>query len=240
MIRIGTSGWAYEHWKGIFYPGDLPQDERLRFYAHSFRTVEVNNTFYHLPSEEAVRGWKQAVPDDFLFAVKASRYITHMKKLLAPEQPLKLFLARMEALGEKLGPVLFQLPPGWHVNAERLRRFVESLSPGHRYAFEFRDASWYTEEVYAILQAGGCAFCIHDHQDAPSPLVVTGKFAYVRFHGTLGGYAGRYHERALSDWAYRLKAWQEEGVEAFCYFNNDWRGYAVENAKELHEMILGD
>ncbi len=154
----------------------------LSLYVQSFQTVEINNTFYRLPEEETVRRWREKAPDGFLFAVKASRYITHLKHLLNAEGAVNQFLERINLLEEKLGPILFQLSPQWHVNAERLRNFVAVLPEERRYAFEFRHHSWYTEEIFQILEEGGCSFCIHDHRDAPSPEEITARFAYVRLH----------------------------------------------------------
>jgi uncharacterized protein YecE (DUF72 family) len=168
-----------------------------------------------------------------VFAVKANRYITHMKNLLEPEEPVARMMDRIQELGEKLGPILFQLPPGWHVNASRLANFVGILPGGHRYAFEFRHESWYADPVYDVLEQSGSAFCIHDHRDAPSPRRVTADFIYVRFHGRGGGYEGRYPSADLSGWADTIAGWRDEGLDVYGYFNNDFRGYAVENAREL-------
>lgn len=239
MIRIGTSGWMYDHWVGVFYPTDLAREEWLSFYAGAFQTVEVNNTFYHLPSRDAVAGWEANVPEGFLFAIKANRYITHIKNLLDPQEAVGNLLDRIAVLGGKLGPILFQLPPHWHVNAGRLRDFVGTLPAGRRYAFEFREPTWYTDEVYDILRQGGHAFCMHDHRDAPSSERVTADFAYVRFHGRTGAYEGRYSAADLSAWAHKLAGWDGEGIDVYVYFNNDWRGHAVGNATELKELLAG-
>jgi uncharacterized protein YecE (DUF72 family) len=237
MIRIGTSGWAYDDWQGIFYPEDLLQDEHLPFYAEFFGTVEINNTFYNLPSEGAVEAWRERVPEGFVFATKASRYITHVKNLLDPEKPVQQFLERVELLGQKLGPILFQLPPSWNVNAERIRGFISILPQGHRYAFEFRDDSWYTEEVFEILEDSGCAFCIHDHEDAPSPERITAGFSYIRFHGSDGSYEGKYEQESLAGWAEKLATWAKDGLDLYCYFNNDYHGYALDNVSQLKQLI---
>jgi uncharacterized protein YecE (DUF72 family) len=237
VILIGTSGWAYDHWKGIFYEKDASQQDLLSAYADSFRTVEINNTFYGLPSAETVEEWRCGVPDGFTFAVKANRYITHMKNLLEPEQPVARMMGRVRGLGDKLGPILFQLPPGWHVNVERLAGFVDVLPGDRRYAFEFRHKSWYADPVYDVLEGSGCAFCIHDHRDAPAPRRVTADFVYVRFHGRRGGYEGKYLSSDLSAWADTIAGWREEGLDVYGYFNNDYRGYAVENAQELIALL---
>jgi uncharacterized protein YecE (DUF72 family) len=237
MIRIGTSGWVYEHWRGVFYPRDLPQEDWLPFFADHFATVEINNTFYHLPQEETVRNWATLAPKDFLFAVKASRYITHVKNLLDPEKPVATFMDRAGMLGDKLGPILFQLPPHWNVNPERLADFIAVLPGAHRYAFEFRDASWYTDEVFQILQENDCAFCIHNHHDAPSPNRLTADYTYIRFHGPGGSYEGGYRPDVLREWAARMVGWDEDGIDVYCYFNNDPQGHAIKNASELEDMV---
>lgn len=240
MILIGTSGWLYDHWKGILYREGASSEELLPAYADSFHTVEVNSTFYGLPSAETVEAWRRAVPAEFVFAVKANRYITHMKNLLEPEEPVERMMERVQGLGNKLGPILFQLPPGWHVNAGRLASFIDILPPDRRYAFEFRHESWYAEPVYDVLEENGCAFCIHDHRDAPSPRRVTADFVYVRFHGSRGGYEGKYPSADLSAWADTIAAWRGGGLDVYGYFNNDFRGYAVENARELIRLLGQD
>jgi uncharacterized protein YecE (DUF72 family) len=237
MIKIGTSGWMYDHWKGPFYPKDIGSDEMLPFYAQTFDTVEVNNTFYQLPSKEKVRRWGEDSPTGFLFVIKANRYITHMKNLLDPEEPVNTLMERVEILDAKLGPILFQLPPHWNVNAERLADFLEVLPQGPRYVFEFRDESWYTDEIYRLLEEGEAAFCIHDHHDAPSPEEVTADFTYLRFHGPTGDYEGKYREGDLRGWAEKIAEWQESGRDVYAYFNNDMRGYAVENARGLRRHV---
>ena len=237
MIRIGTSGWMYDDWRDLLYPEDASREEWLGIYAESFDTVEVNNTFYQLPDAETVEAWKHRAPAGFLFAVKANRYITHMKNLLEPEEPVERMMKRVNGLGEKLGPILFQLPPGWHVNAERLASFIAVLPQGRRYVFEFRHESWYTGAVYDILEENGCAFCIHDHQDAPSPQRVTADFVYVRFHGQKGGYEGKYPSAGMSDWADTIVGCRERELDVYGYFNNDFHGYAIENARELLALL---
>lgn len=237
MIKIGTSGWMYDHWKGPFYPEDISSDDMLPFFAQTFDTVEVNNTFYQLPSEEKVRRWEEDSPADFLFVIKANRYITHMKNLLDPEEPVNTLMDRVGILDDKLGPILFQLPPHWNVNAERLANFLEVLPQGPRYVFEFRDESWYTDEIYHLLEEREAAFCIHDHRDAPSPEKVTTDFVYLRFHGPTGDYGGEYRKEDLRGWAEKMAGWQEDGGDVYAYFNNDMRGYAVENARELRGYV---
>jgi uncharacterized protein YecE (DUF72 family) len=209
----------------------------LLFYAQTFDTVEVNNTFYQLPSKDKVRRWEKDSTAGFLFVIKANRYITHMKNLLDPEEPVNTLMERIEILGEKLGPILFQLPPHWNVNAERLANLLEVLPQDPRYAFEFRDESWYVDEIYHLLEEEEAAFCIHDHRDAPSPEKVTADFVYLRFHGPRGDYEGKYREKDLRGWAERIAAWREADRDVYAYFNNDMRGYAVENARELRRYV---
>jgi len=237
MIKIGTSGWMYDHWKGPFYPEDIGSDDMLPFYTQTFDTVEVNNTFYQLPSEEKVRRWEEDSPADFLFVIKANRYITHMKNLLDPEEPVNTLMDRVGILDDKLGPTLFQLPPHWNVNAERLANFLEVLPQGPHYVFEFRDESWYIDAIYRLLEERNVAFCIHDHCDAPSPERVTTDFIYLRFHGPTGDYGGKYRQADLRGWAEKIVGWREADRHVYAYFNNDMRGYAVENAWELRRYV---
>jgi uncharacterized protein YecE (DUF72 family) len=236
-IHIGTSGWHYDHWRGPFYSHDLSKDEFLRYYSYHFQTVEINNTFYQLPERKTLSAWCDTVPAGFLFSVKASRYITHMKKLKDPEESLTNFLERIKVLEDKLGPVLFQLPPNWNFNSERLGTFLDSLPPDYRYAFEFRDPSWLNSQAYKALAKHRAAFCIYDFDRRLSPKEVTADFVYVRLHGPNGPYQGQYKTKALSGWAGAFSTWSSEGKEIYCYFDNDQHGYAVRNALELQEMV---
>jgi uncharacterized protein YecE (DUF72 family) len=232
-IHIGTSGWYYEHWEGPFYPDGIAKGSYLEHYVEHLHTVEINNTFYQLPEEKTLQNWRDTVPDSFVFAAKASRYITHMKKLKDPEEPVATFLGRVEVLGDKLGPILFQLPPNWHFNRERLTAFLGALPSGHRYAFELRDPDWLNGEAYEILEAHDAALCIYDFQGRQSPRKVTTSFVYVRLHGPYGGYRGKYSREALAGWAGALSSWLRQGRDVYCYFDNDEAGYAVQNALEL-------
>jgi uncharacterized protein YecE (DUF72 family) len=236
-IYIGTSGWHYQHWKGPFYPEDLPDKRLLDYYLKHFQTAEINNTFYQLPEKKTFVQWRESVPEGFLFAVKASRYITHMKKLKDPQEPLANFMGRVAGLGEKLGPILFQLPPKWHFNLERLQDFLKALPGDYRHTFEFRDPSWFNEQTNQALAERGAAFCIYDFEQRQSPRSVTADFVYVRLHGPDGAYQGSYDDRTLSDWAEAFSAWAEQGKEVFCYFDNDERGYAAQNALKLKELL---
>ena len=238
-LLIGTSGWVYPHWKEVFYPLDLPQREWLAFYARHFATVEVNNSFYRLPSEQAFKDWREKAPEGFTFAVKANRFITHLKKLKAPPDSVELFLKRTRLLGEKLGRILFQLPPRWRCNPSRLQAFLELLPDDLLYAFEFRDESWLTEEVFGILKGKGVAFCIISLPGFDCPIRVTAPFAYIRMHGSGLIYGGLYSTDELAYWAGVVSGLLREGINVYVYFNNDAFGFAVRNACELREMLTG-
>ena len=240
MIHIGTSGWHYDHWLGPFYPPGLPKSRFLEFYSERFKAVEINNSFYRLPEKETFLQWQKTVPADFVFAVKASRYITHMKKLKDPEDPVSNFLDKASGLGDKLGPILFQLPPHWKVNLERLATFLQALPAGRRYVFEFRDSSWFDERVYDLLRQHNAGFCMHDMDGQPTPRVVTSSLVYVRFHGPGRRYAGKYTPDELRGWADAFSNWAREGRTVHCYFNNDERGYAIEDAREMSDLLGKD
>jgi uncharacterized protein YecE (DUF72 family) len=236
-ILIGTSGWHYRHWVGTYYPPKTPARLFLDLYLRDFATVELNNSFYRLPAPEALAQWRDAVPARFRFAVKASRFITHFKKLKDSEGSFRLFFDRVRVLGGRLGPILFQLPPGWHYDGARLRDFLASLPRGPRYVFEFRDRDWYRDEAFALLDRSGAGFCIHDMPDSASPEAVTGKLAYVRFHGPTGKYQGSYPDRDLARWAAKMRAWSERRIPVYAYFNNDIGGFAPKNAKTLMALL---
>jgi uncharacterized protein YecE (DUF72 family) len=238
-IRIGTSGWNYHHWLGAFYPKGTRQQHLLAAYADRFDSVEINRTFYKLPAAKAVAAWREQSPADFLFAAKASRYLTHMKKLKDPEEPVARLLGCVEALGEKLGPLLFQLPPRWRANPDRLERFLEQLPGGHRYAFELRDPTWHADRVLELLSNRDAAFCIFDLAGERSPIEVTAGFIYIRLHGPGAAYQGSYDGRTLSGWARRILGWSEAGKDVYCYFDNDEKAYAPHDALRLKEMVEG-
>lgn len=236
-VRVGTSGWSYRHWKGPFYPVELPDSAWLDFYARHFRTVEIDSSFYRLPDERTLCRWRNAVPPDFVFAVKASRYITHMKKLKDPGLNIPLFLRRIEFLGEKLGPILFQLPAQMGFNEERLRGFLQVLPPQWRYVFEFRNPNWHVGRTFALLREHQAAFCIYELDGRLSPREVTADFVYVRLHGPDGPYRGQYDNAALENWAATLRRWSTEGKDCYCYFDNDQCGYAVQDAHRLGGIL---
>ena len=236
-IQIGTSGWHYEHWVGPFYPADLKPEEMLSFYSSSFSAVEINNSFYRLPTRKSLGTWKHSTPDGFVFVFKASRYITHMKKLHDAGDALERMLASAGVLGEKLGPVLFQLPPKWRVNAGRLDSFLSQIPEDMRVAFEFRDPSWFVDDVFASLRRHGAAFCIYELAGSRSPNEITTDFVYIRLHGPGGAYEGSYGTQTLSGWAGAISSWARGGKDVYCFFDNDERGYAVQNAGELRAML---
>ncbi|WP_051185185.1 DUF72 domain-containing protein [Desulfatiglans anilini] len=218
-VHVGTSGWHYKHWAGPFYPEDMHSNEYLQYYVQHLHTVEINNSFYQLPKAETLASWRKTVPEGFKFAVKASRYITHMKKLKDSKEALNVFLKRVDVLGDKLGPILFQLPPRWRFNADRLYDFLKMLPNRCRYAFEFRDVSWMNPEAYEALKLFGAAFCIYDLAGYQSPKETTADFIYIRLHGPGGAYKGNYSVAALSGWAGAVSTWAEMGSDVFCYFD---------------------
>jgi len=238
-IYIGTSGWHYDHWRGLFYPGDMTAEGFLEYYAERFHTVEINNTFYRMPEKKTLTEWRDTTPRSFLFAVKGSRYITHMKKLKDAKKPLADFLGRISVLDDKLGPILFQLPPRWKANVERLREFLDLLPGDRRFAFEFRDPGWFTQEVYSALLEAGAAFCVYHLAGLISPMEITAGFVYIRLHGPAGVYQGRYSDADLASWAERIAMWGNSGKDVYCYFDNDEAGYAAQDAARLRGMLAG-
>jgi uncharacterized protein YecE (DUF72 family) len=234
---IGTSGWVYPHWRGIFYPLKLAQSKWLGFYTAHFPTVELNNSFYHLPTEKAFSNWRDASPDGFLYAVKVSRFITHIKRLKDVEEPIETFLSRARHLNEKLGPLLYQLPPNMHRNDERLDAFVSLLPSGLRHVVEFRHESWLDEGVFDILRRRNVGFCVFDMPGLPCPLVATADFAYIRFHGSTGLYFSCYSDEELEDWAKKIAGLAKNLDTVYIYFNNDAEGFAIKNARTLGEKL---
>ncbi len=237
IMHIGTSGWHYDHWRGPFYPVDLAKVNFLRYYQERFHSVEINNSFYQLPKEKTLIAWRENAPEGFIFAVKASRYITHLKKLTEPDQSVKTLFDRIKLLGNKLGPVLFQLPPHFQFNAARLETFLQALPRDYRYALEFRDPSWLNAEACRILSHYQAAFCIYEFAGRRTPHEVTTDFVYIRLHGPGDAYQGSYDNRELTEWARAITAWVNQGKEVFCYFDNDAAGYAAQNALTLKEML---
>jgi uncharacterized protein YecE (DUF72 family) len=240
--RIGCSGWNYASWRhGVFYPEGCPASRWLAYYARFFDTVEVNATFYRLPTVKGVQGWVDGTPEDFVFAVKMSRYVTHVKRLRELAPSMELFYGRIAPLvaSPKLGPVLWQLPPTFPRNDQRLAAALALLPPG-RHAFEFRHASWFVPEVMELLREHGVALVIGDRPEVHSFQTheLTADWTYVRFHAGTRGRRGNYSESELREWAGRLRSWPVR--EAFVYFNNDWEGFAVRNASRLRELLGAD
>ncbi len=234
---VGTSGWIYPHWRGVFYPPHLPPKAWFTYYAGHFDTVEINNTFYRLPGETAVRRWREQAPSGFLYALKASRYMTHMKKLHQVEEPLERFLERARLLEDHLGPLLYQLPPGWHFSPERLESFLRLLPQDLFHVFEFRHPSWFCAEAFSLLERYGAALCLPSMPGLESPRRAIGPAVYVRMHGATLLYASRYGQEELEDWAEWLSEERRAGRGIYVYFNNDAFGYAVENALQLRELL---
>jgi uncharacterized protein YecE (DUF72 family) len=238
-IRIGCSGWQYRHWRGTFYPPALPEARWFAHYALHFDTVEINNTFYRLPEPATFARWKEQAPRHFLYAVKASRFLTHMKKLKDPRDPVVRFFASARHLGPHLGPILYQLPPRWPLNLERLEDFLRVLRrvwPHPVHAIEFREPSWHDDRVYALLNRYNVALCLHDMKGSATGRLTVGPFVYVRFHG-VERYAGAYDDHSLDDWSDWLTARAAGGLDVYAYFNNDVGGHAPRDALRLRQRV---
>lgn len=237
-VLVGTSGWQYDSWVGPFYE---TRDKLLRSYAQVFSTVEINSTFYGLPDKETVETWLEELPrDDFVFSVKASRYLTHMKKLKDAAEPLERFLDAVQPMGRQAEVILFQLPPRWKRNPERLDTFLRALPEGRRYTFEFRDESWFHDETYELLREHNAAFCIYHLAERVSPKEVTADFVYVRLHGAEGKYYGSYSNEQLAGWAGAVSAWRRSGRAVYVYFDNDQEGAAPKDASRFQQMTGED
>jgi uncharacterized protein YecE (DUF72 family) len=235
--RVGCSGWQYRHWRGEFYPSLLPQSRWFEHYASVFDTVEINNTFYRLPEQATFAKWAGSAPAGFEFAVKASRFLTHMKKLKDPEEPVERLFSRMIALAPHLGPVLYQLPPGWTVDVDRFQHFLGILPARYRHAVEFRHASWYMPEVRCLADQHGVAICVHDMPGSAAERTSSGAFVYARFHGSSTRYGGSYSDDRLQRWAEWLHDRLDHGCDVYAYFNNDIGGHAPRNALTLRNML---
>jgi uncharacterized protein YecE (DUF72 family) len=238
---IGTSGWVYKHWRKLFYPEELAVKDDLRFYATEFKTAEINNSFYKLPSKETYENWASQVQDTFVFSVKASRYLTHMKKLKDPEEPWSNVVSHAAELGDRLGPILLQFPERWRKNAERLQAFLElsaDVRDPKRIAFEFRNETWFDSDVYSLLEKYQCALCIADSDKFKRENRLTADFTYIRFHGRGENiYADSYSKDVLKSEAARIKKWLHDGIDVYVYFNNDGMANAIKNARTLRELI---
>lgn len=237
LLRIGTSGWSYADWRGAFYPQTLPRTRWLSYLAQTFGTAEINATFYRLPTQEAVARWREQSPPDFLFAWKASRFVTHMKRLKDAQDSLSRIYAPMRTLGAKLGPALFQLPPQMAIDLGRLSEFLALLPRDHRHVLEFRHPSWYADPVFDLLAQHDVALCVSDHHHAPAPWILTASFAYVRGHGPGGRYAGAYSDTELQAWASHIAGWRGAGHDVFAYFDNDIGCAAPHDARRLTALL---
>ncbi len=236
-IRIGTSGWYYNHWAGLFYPDQLPKSKWFEYYAKDFDTVEINNTFYQLPKQQTFELWHKQAPKNFLYTIKANRYITHIKRLKDPAESLERFFERVYILKENLGPILYQLPPNFHKDLDRLKAFIKLLPKDVPSVFEFRHKSWFSQDTFELLGQFGVGFCIHDMPGVISPRVITADIIYIRFHGPTGKYEGNYSKSALQNWAQWVKENSREARSVYVYFNNDIHANAVRNARQLKERF---
>jgi uncharacterized protein YecE (DUF72 family) len=232
-VRVGCSGWDYPHWRGVFYPEDLPRAAWFGHYAARFDTVEINSSFYRLPAASVVERWRAQAPAGFTYALKASRYLTHMRKLKEPEAPLERIMSVARGLGDHLGPILYQLPPRWRLDVARLDRFLASLPSGYLHVLEVRDPTWLVDEARARLDTAGVGFCVHDAAGIEVPRWVTGEVVYLRLHGAREGLRAGYPDGVLDDWAGWLGGVSGRGRPAFVYFNNDQGGHAVTDAGRL-------
>lgn len=236
-IHVGCSGWVYKHWRGIFYEHGLPQKRWFQRYAEEFDTVEINNSFYRLPSCETFEKWQKQAPRGFCYAVKANRYLTQAKKLKECEEPMERMMAAVRCLGHSLGPMLYQLPPSMKINLQRLETFLKILPHGVTSVFEFRNTDWYRSETYELLDRYSASFCVHDMPGSKSERMAVGPIAYVRFHGGGGKYWGRYSDEGLLSWTDWIVEQARQGRDAWCYFNNDIHGHAIEDARTLKAMV---
>ncbi|MGN6269712.1 MAG: DUF72 domain-containing protein [Sphingomonas sp.] len=236
-IRIGCSGWMYRHWRGAFYPEKHAVKRWFAYYAEHFDTVEINNSFYRLPRAETFDAWRKQAPPGFCYAVKANRFLTQAKKLKDCEEPLQRMMPPFRHLGETLGPILYQLPPRFRINLERLESFLQIVPRDVTNVFEFRDKSWYVPETLALLDRYGASFCAHDMPGSASPREAAGPIAYVRFHGGEGKYWGRYSDEALLGWTDWMVAQARGGRSVWAYFNNDAEAHAIHDALTLKAMV---
>ena len=237
-VWVGTSGWMYRHWEnGVFYPPRMRSDEFLPFYAERFPTVELNNSFYRLPPRSSFELWKQRTPEGFQVAVKGSRYLTHIKKLNEPEEPLQRLMEHATGLGERLGPILFQFPASWELHRDRLAHVIELLRgyPGQRFTFEFRHSSWLVPEVYELLQSVDAALCLPSSSQLPVDVRLTASWSYLRMHG--GNYGIGYTVPELDGWAGNIRSFLDQGADVYVYFNNDLGGHAIYDAPRLMSRL---
>jgi uncharacterized protein YecE (DUF72 family) len=237
-IWIGTSGWTYDGWRGPFYPPEIPKKDWLKSYGSTFLTTEINASFYRTPSLEAVRTWRKQTPPNFVFAWKASKFITHWKRLNDTcANSIALMESRLKLLGPKAGPVLFQLPGNFEADPARLQRFIEMLPRRRLYAFEFRHPSWYVDVVFDVLSKSNISLCLADHHKAPAPWVATASHVYVRGHGPDGRYRDNYSDATLHRWSHRIRAWHGESRSVYVYFDNDQKSAAPKDAQRLTGLM---
>lgn len=236
-VRIGTSGWAYRHWLGRFYPRRLPSREHLAHFARRFPCVEINSTYYRLPAASVFEAWRDAAPDGFRYAVKAPGIITHEKRLVDVREDLDEFLERARLLRDHLGPVLFQFPPGFHADVKLLDAFLDMLPDDVPCAVELRHRSWYAHDVTDMLARRNVAWVVHDFGRRGAPVWSTADWVYLRMHGPSGRYRGAYDAVTLYAWSQRILEWLKEGRRVWCFFNNDERAKSVRNAMELRDML---
>lgn len=237
MLFLGTSGWIYKHWMEIFYPLKMPGEQQLAFYAQHFSTVEVNFSFYRLPERSVFENWRSQTPKNFLFSVKGSRYLTHMKKLKDPEEPLSRLMERASGLEEKLGPILFQFPHAWSINCDRLDFFLELLKnyPQQRYTFEFRHPSWLVPEVYQRLEKANAALCLPVSPTVPLDIRLTAPWTYIRMH--TGKWGTGYSDEELATWTTQIQSFLEQKIDVYVYFNNDPDGHAIWDSRRLSTLL---
>lgn len=246
-LFAGTSGWVYSHWEGIFYPEDLPSKDKLKYYSSCFKTVEINYSFYHLPRPSTCQNWYNQTPANFRFAVKASRFITHIKRLKGVKKAWKQFLENALNLKEKLGPILFQSPSSFNATPENIKRLEDFLKIlkedclrskvySLRFALEFRHKSWCNEKIYKLLKKYNVAWVIADSPKYPRADIVTADFTYIRMHGSKITFASKYSKEEIKCLADKIKNWLKTG-DVYCYFNNDFQGHALENAKEILKIL---
>jgi len=237
---IGTSGWSYDHWRGLFYPEELSKGKWLEFYVEKFDTAELNSSFYRLPKRKTFENWRKRTPKNFIFSVKMSRYISHVKRLLDPEESLSRFFEAVSALKEKCGPILIQLPPGLKFDEDRLKNFLELLTRdyrGYRFTMECRNETWFQDPVYEIFRKYNIALCLADTPMYPYAEEITSNFVYIRLHGHERLYASNYSNRQLDELAEKIRKWNKKDMDVYVYFDNDANAYAPKNALRLKEIL---
>lgn len=237
QILVGTSGWSYDHWKEIFYPKEVKTKDWLNYYAQIFPTVEINSTFYHTPLPSTIEKWNAQVPTNFIFSIKANQYITHRKRLHDCEESLLFFYKNIQNLKKKVGPLLIQLPPSFRLNKERLVEFIKIMDKKYLHTFEFRHASWFVDDIYELMSENNIALCITDLNGHLSPEEITSHFTYIRLQGPQKAYQGSYGPKKLKEWKNKIETWASK-ISVYCYFDNDEKGYAIQDAKALQNLLV--